>query len=213
MSHVELDGPAETTGVGGTLSLATLANFQAYIGEASDSGGAVDTLHQTVLDAACHGAYSKMGGRFLLRPATAFDWVFSSQDVGSTLFLQQWPVGTVSVFELGWMSANGVWTSQYTVPVGEYYLDSRSGRIYGTWPTSLHSVRVAWTGGFTTVPADAKEAVMIWAGVKLERVRRMRWDQKSKTSGQEGATFTDSDLPGYVAEVFQKYSLPMHTFA
>lgn len=210
-----LAGPQPTTGVGGTLSLVTLANFQAYINESSDSGGPKDTVHQTVLDAACRGAYNRMGGRYLLRPATEFDYVMQSQDDGSRVYLPQYPVGAISVLELGYMSADATWTSQKTVTSNEYYLDARSGILKGVWPLQLDSIRVKWTGGYTSaeLPADAKEAVMIWAGVKYQRTLRSRWDIKSNSAGQESAVYIETDIPDYVAQILSQYTKPRYTFA
>jgi hypothetical protein len=208
MNHLVLDGPDATTGAGGTLSLVTLAEFQAYINEDADAGP-LDARQQTLIDSACYGAFSLMGGRFLLRPATEFDYVLSPFDAGNTLFLPQYPLGTISVLEIGYMSANGVWTSQRTVASGDYYADAESGRVYGAWPLGMHTVRVSWPGGYTSalVPADAKEAVMMWAAVKMQRVRRSRWDVKTLQAASEGYSYTDTDLPEVARATFQKYSL------
>jgi len=213
MNIVRLAGPAKTTGVGGTLSIVTLAEFQAYINEDSEAG--VDARQQILLDSACYGAFSAMGGRFILRPATEFDMVLSSIDIGETIFLPQYPIGTISVLELGYMSGNGIWTSQTTVTTGDYYVDSDTGRVYGNWPLTLHSIRVKWPGGFLAadVPADVKEAVMIWAAVKLQRARRSRWDVKTLQAASEGYAYIETDLPESAAAIFRKYSLATATAA
>ena len=210
MNHLVLDGPAATTGASGTLSFVALADWQAYIKETGDAGGPIDTRHRIVLDSALHSAFSLMGGRFLLRPSTAFSYVLSPFDDGSTLFLSQYPVGTITAIETGYMSADGVWTNQNTIDTDNYYADKASGRVYGVWPVALHSVRVEWDGGYIAaeVPADAKEAVMAWAAVKWQRVKRTRWDVKTLSGASEGYSYIDTDLPAASEAVLRKYAMP-----
>jgi hypothetical protein len=150
-----------------------------------------------------------MGGRFLLRPAAAFNFVLTPFDDGSTLFLSQYPIGTITAIETGYMSADDTWTSQGTVAAGDYYSDADSGRVFGAWPLSMHSVRVEWTGGFeaAAVPADAKEAVMAWSAVKWQRVKRARWDVKTLSGASEGYSYIDTDLPAASETVLRKYAI------
>jgi len=215
--RVQIAGPAESTGPTGTLSLASIAEFQAYIEKPGDAGGPFDTLCQLVLDSACVGAFSLMGGRFLKRPAAEFEFAMTPE-AEDRIFLHQWPVGTVSALEAGGFTANGVWQASYVYTAQEWYADMRSGRLYGTWPWGIfppslhHAVRVRWTGGFTTVPADAKEAVMQWAGVKLNRTRKARWDVTSSQGPTEGYTFS-GELPDFAAATFAKYTTPEASIA
>ncbi len=212
MNNLVFPGPIAKTGAGETLNFVTLLEFQNYINEPAVDA-ATDARMQQLIDSASYGAFSAMGGRFLLRPATEFDYVMASVAEGSTLFLPQYPVGTISRLDFGYMSANGVWVQSLAVPTSEYYVDSETGRVYGAWPTSMHSVRVTWPGGYPAaeLPEDAKEAVMMTAAVKLQRARRSRWDVKTLTAGSEGYTYFESDIPPVAAGVFQKYSLPTST--
>jgi len=208
---VWLAGPAPTTGVGGNLELVTRAEFQLYINEPSEA--AVDARQQILLNSAHQTAFSEMGGRFILRSATEFDYVLTAPDDGDVLFLPQYPVGTISIVERGFMSAVGVWTSQGTVAASEYYVDAPTGRMYGNWPTKMHSVRVVFPAGFIAaeVPADVKEAVMMHTAVKVQRTRRSRWDVKTLQAASEGASFYESDLPPAAAAIYQRYSLATAT--
>jgi len=211
LGRLQLAGPAESVGAAGTLTLATLAEAQAYIEKPSDSGGAFDLLMQTLIDSASQGAFGLMGGRYLKRPATAFDFVLSP-DSEEVIWLHQYPIGTISAIQIGRLTANGVWESSYSLLATDWYADSRSGRIYGSWPDAKHSVRVTWTGGYETVPADAKEALIQWVGVKLNRLRKARWDMRTVQDATSGATF-ENELPQSAAVVFSKYSIPEASFA
>ena len=208
LGRLQLAGPAESVGAAGTLTLCSLAEFQAYIEKPGDSGGAFDILCQTLIDSASHGAFGLMGGRYLKRPATSFDFVLSP-DSPEVLWLNQYPIGTISSIQLGRLTGNGVWESSQSLLATEYYADPRSGRVYSFsgWPESKHSVRVVWTGGFDTVPADAKEALIQWAGVKLNRLRKGRWDIRTMQDATTGFTF-ENELPQSSAGVFAKYSIP-----
>lgn len=211
MDKIQLSGPAETTGASGTLTLVSLAEVLAYLEVTSDAG-AQDALIQTLIDSVCQHAFSLMGGRFLKRPATEFNYVFTPSGRGESVLLHQTPVGTISVCETGHFDSSGTWTAYETI--SDYYLDARAGALYrgniwgsfGGWPTAKYSVRVSWPGGFTSVPADAKEAVCQWVGTKLQRLRRSRWDVTSLTSAAEAATYA-TELPQMAAEIFEKYKL------
>lgn len=209
MNRLQLAGPDATTGASGTLTLVSVAETEAYLEKPGDAG-AFDALVQTLIDSACWGAFGLMGGRFLKRPQTEFDFVMTPDD-DEYIYLHQYPVGTISLIEVGYMTANATWTASYTPIATDWYADKRSGKIYGLWGSSAHSVRVKWSGGFSTVPADAKEAVMQWVGVKLSRLRKARWDASSMQSQNEGWTYTD-ELPGAAASVFAKYALPIASF-
>lgn len=209
---LQLDGPAETTGASGTLNFVSLAEVLVYIEQQSDSGGAFDTLLQKLIDSVCVSAFGLMNGRFLKRPTTEFDYVFTPEN-DDVLFLPQYPVGTVSVVELGYMSANGIWTASQTVAAEDFYVESVTGRIYGSWPRVRHSVRIKWPGGYTAAPEDAKEAAAKWVGVKLQRSRVARWDVTSQTKGgTDSATYT-AELPPEVAAIWSKYSTPLGSVA
>lgn len=204
---LQLDGPAETTGAGGTLNFVSLAEVLVYLEQQSDSGGSFDTLVQKLIDSVSVSAFGLMNGRFLVRPSTEFDFVFTPEQE-DVIFLPQYPVGTVSVVELGYMSANGTWSSSESVAVENYYVESLTGRIYGSWPVQRHSVRIKWPGGYTAAPEDAKEAAAKWVGVKLQRARVARWDVTSQTKGgTESATYT-AELPPDVAAIWAKYATP-----
>lgn len=213
MNAFVLAGPAATTGVGGTLELVTLAEFQAYIVVTAEA--TLDAQQQILLNAAHQTAYTAMGGRFILRPATEFDYVLSAPDDGSTVFFPQYPIGTISVIQRGYMSALGVWTSQGDVAVGDYYQDSATGRIYGNFPTSMHNMRVKCPAGYVSanVPADIKEAVMMHTAVKFQRVSRSRWDVKSEQTASQGASYYESDIPPAAAAIYQTYRLAAASIA
>ena len=203
--RLQLAGPAETVGAAGTLTLVTVAEVQAYIEKPAEA--AFDLLLQTLIDSASTGAFGLMGGRFLKRPATEFDFVLSPE-TEEVVFLHQFPVGAVSLLEAGSMTANGVWTASHTFATTEYYVDARSGRLYASWPSDRHSIRVRWSGGYATAaPPDAKEALMQWVAVKLQRLRKGRWDVRSMSGPTESYSF-DNELPQSAAVVFSKYAVP-----
>lgn len=213
LGRLQLAGPAESVGAAGTLTLASLAETQAYIEKPGDSGGPFDILCQTLIDSASTGAFGLMGGRYLLRPATAFDFVLSP-DSPEVIWLHQYPIGTITTVQFGRITGNGVWESTQTLLASEYYADSRSGRIYSFsgWPEAKHSVRVTWTGGFVAVPTDAKEGAMQWVGVKLNRLRKARWDIRTMQDATSGFTF-ENELPQSAALVFAKYAVPEASIA
>ena len=209
IGRLQLAGPAETVGAAGTLTLVTVAEVQAYIEKPAEA--AFDALLQILIDSACTGAFGIMGGRFLKRPATAFDFVLTPE-TEEVLFLPQYPIGTVSAVEAGYMSANNVWTATHVFASTDYYAESRSGRLYSQWPSDRHSVRVTWTGGHVTPPSDAKDAVMQWVGVKLQRLRKARWDVRSMSGPTESYSFED-ELPQSAASILAKYAIPEASMA
>ena len=209
MGRLQLAGPAETVGPSGTLSLVTLAEALAYLEKPSDAGGPFDQLIQMLADSASVDAFGQMGGRFLKLGSDNFDFVMTPE-LDGVIHLHQFPIANIALVEFGAMTADGVWApSGSPLTTTSYYADKRSGRLYGnvTFPTSLHSVRVRWTGGFSPVPTDAKEAALQWVGVKRSRQKQGRWDVLSMQGATEGYSFS-SELPASAAAVFQKYAIP-----
>ena len=207
MERVQIAGPAETVGAAGTLTLATLAETLAYLEQTSDSGGPFDLLVQSLIDSVSVAAFGIMGGRFLKRPATAFDFAFTPLGSLDALFLHQFPVGTITSIDYGYMSQDGTFSAQQTPQATEWYADRRSGRIYATLPWGKHSVRIVWTGGYVTVPQDAKEALFQWVGVKLARIKTARWDATSMQGANEARTFREQEIPVFSRDVFAKYAI------
>lgn len=207
MERLRLAGPPETIGASGTLSLVTLAEALAYLNKPSDSGGPFDVLIQMFIDSVSTGAFGIMGGRFLKQPADFFDFVFTPES-DRVILLHQFPIVSISQIEHGHMTANGVWSSSGTIATTDYYADNRNGRIYGSWPDGiLHSIRVRWQAGYATVPADAKEAALMWVGVKRSRQINGRWDVLAQQGPTEGYSF-GAELPAASANIFAKYAIP-----
>ena len=207
MDRLQLSGPAETVGASGTLTLATLAETQAYLETPSDSGGAFDLLVQSLIDSVSVSAFGIMGGRFLKRPATSFDVVFTPVGDLEVLFLHQYPIGSISSIQLGYMSQDGTFSATQNLTGTDWYSDARSGRIYASLPTGRHSVRVVWTGGYVTVPQDAKEALFQWVGVKLRNVRLSSWGALSIQSENEARAYSVEEIPGFARGIFGKYAI------
>lgn len=203
MQSIQIAGPAETTGSSGTLTLLTLSEAYAYLEKTAD-GGAQDALVQTLIDGVSQNAFALMGGRFLKRPTTPFDVVFTPAGDGMVLWLPQWPIGTVTSVQLGKITSDTTFSPDVTLQASEWYSEPRAGRIYGSFPLVMHSVRVVWTGGYTAVPADAKDAAAQWVGTKLSRIRSGRWDHTSMQAADQGFTFSD-ELPKSALDVFLRY--------
>ena len=205
MESIALAGPAESVGSSGTLTLATIQEASAYMEKALD-GGAFDAQLQVLIDGVSMQAYSLMGGRFLKRPATPFDFVFTPKGNGFTIWLPQWPIGTITSVQIGQIISDGTFSPSATLAAGEWYSEKSNGRIYGSFPAgSMHSVRVVWTGGYAAVPQDAKDACLQWVGVKLSRIRAARWDHTSMQKSDQGASYREQECPQQSFETFLRY--------
>lgn len=204
IERLRLTGPAESYGSSGTLSLVSVAEVLAHMEQTGDAGS-FDALIQSYIDAVSAAAYGRMHGRFIKRPTTPFDYVITPIN-RDTVFLHQWPIGTVSTVEIGYM-VGSTWTSTQTLTAVDYTLDSERGLLigYGGFPDAQLSVRVEWTGGYTAVPPDLKEAVYKWVITKLVRKREGRIDATSQSGPTEGYTFEDELLKAS-RDIFQKYS-------
>lgn len=205
IERVRINGPSESYGASGTLSLVSVSEVQAYMEQTGDSGGPYDTLIQTLIDAVSASAYGLMHGRFLKRPAAEFEYAITPV-ASDMVFLHQWPVGTISLVEIGYMLGN-VWQTTQTVNSTDYTLDTQKGILigYGGFPATQFGVRVNWTGGYTSVPPDAKEAAIKHVVTKLIRKRKGRIDATSQAGPTESYTFED-ELPKAARIIFQKYS-------
>lgn len=204
IERIRINGPAETYGASGTLSLVSLAEVQAYMEQTGDAGP-FDALIQSLIDSVSATAYGLMHGRFLKRPTAEFEYAITPIN-NTTVFLHQWPVGTVSLLELGYMLGN-TWTTVQTLTSVDYTVDKEKGLLigYGGFPATQFGVRVNWTGGYTAVPPDAKEACFKYVMTKLIRKRKGRIDATTQSGPTEGYTFED-ELPKAARVIFQKYA-------
>jgi hypothetical protein len=204
VDSIAIAGPAETVGSSGTLTLVTVAEANAYLEKPADAG-AQDALLQILIDGVSFSAFALMGGRFLKRPSTPFDVVFTPRGDGSAIWLPQWPIGTISSIQLGNIASDQTFNPTTTLIATDWYSEPRSGRVYGSFPLNvLHSVRVVWTGGYTAIPQDAKDAALQWVGVKLSRIRAARWDQSAMQKADQGASYLD-ECPKSALDTFLRY--------
>ena len=166
------------------MPLATVANYKAWAGINGTGSDAAITL----MLAQAEASIRRYAGRDL---TNGFESAARTEtyngDGGAVLQLREWPVASVSTVEQ--RDRDGTWT---TLDATEYRVDTRTGQLYRlgatwgrvvadyigggvnpafgvdpSWSSDPASVRVTYTGGYTTIPADIVAVVYLIIDHKL----------------------------------------------
>jgi hypothetical protein len=132
---------------------------------------------------------------------------------GRDLILDVWPVTAItSIYD----DPTRDWTSSsYLVSSSDYAIvDGERGQVllkstasWGAWGKAEKSIKVAFTAGFTTVPADIKQA----AALAVRHVWGLRRNQGKENVSEGGISISlrDEDaLPDVVQQILSMRRLP-----
>ena len=166
------------------MPLATVANYKAWAGINGNGSDAAITL----MLAQAEAMVRRYAGRDLTNGFESASRTETYDGNGeSVLQLREWPVASVATVEE--RDRGGTWT---TLDATEYRLDTRTGQLHkinamrgrimadyvggGTnlafgvhpsWSADPASVRVTYTGGYSTIPADIVAVVYLLIDHKL----------------------------------------------
>lgn len=79
------------------------------------------------------------------------------------------------------------------------------GGVPGVWPAGKRNIQITYTGGFTVIPDDLKEAAILMISAWMNRRRRA--GILSTTIGSETVTFQQKDIPDEVRSILSRYKL------
>jgi hypothetical protein len=166
------------------MPLATVANYKAWAGINGTGNDAAITL----MLAQAEAMVRRYAGRDLTNGFESTNRTETyNGDGAAVLQLREWPVTTVTTVEE--RDRDGVWT---TLDATEYRVDTRTGQLYRlgatwgrivsdfigggnnpafgvspAWSADPASVRVTYTGGYSTIPADIVAVVYMLIDYKL----------------------------------------------
>jgi hypothetical protein len=166
------------------MPLATVANYKAWAGINGTGSDAAITL----MLAQAEASVRRYAGRDM---TNGFESAARTEtyngDGSAVLQLREWPITTLTTVEE--RDRAGTWT---TLDADEYRVDTRTGQLYRlgatwgrivsdfvgggnnpafgvspAWSADPASVRVTYTGGYTTIPADIVAVVYMLIDYKL----------------------------------------------
>jgi|694.fasta_scaffold30237_10 hypothetical protein len=166
------------------MPLATVANYKAWAGINGTGSDAAITL----MLAQAEASVRRYAGRDMTNGFESANRTETyNGDGGSVLQLREWPITTLTSVEE--RDRAGTWT---TLDADEYRVDTRTGQLYRlgatwgrivsdfvgggnnpafgvspSWSADPASVRVTYTGGYTTIPADIVAVVYMLIDYKL----------------------------------------------
>lgn len=166
------------------MPLATVANYKAWAGINGTGNDAAITL----MLAQAEAMVRRYAGRDLTNGFESANRTETyNGDGAAVLQLREWPVTTVTTVEE--RDRAGTWT---TLDADEYRVDTRTGQLYRlgatwgrivsdfigggnnpafgvspAWSADPASVRVTYTGGYSTIPADIVAVVYMLIDYKL----------------------------------------------
>jgi hypothetical protein len=166
------------------MPLATVANYKAWAGINGTGSDAAITL----MLAQAEASVRRYAGRDMTNGFESANRTETyNGDGGSVLQLREWPITTLTSVEE--RDRAGTWT---TLDADEYRVDTRTGQLYRlgatwgrivsdfvgggnnpafgvspAWSADPASVRVTYTGGYSTIPADIVAVVYMLIDYKL----------------------------------------------
>jgi hypothetical protein len=166
------------------MPLATVANYKAWAGINGTGSDAAITL----MLAQAEASVRRYAGRDMTNGFESANRTETyNGDGGSVLQLREWPITTLTSVEE--RDRAGTWT---TLDADEYRVDTRTGQLYRlgatwgrivsdfigggnnpafgvspAWSADPASVRVTYTGGYSTIPADIVAVVYLLIDHKL----------------------------------------------
>jgi hypothetical protein len=166
------------------MPLATVANYKAWAGINGTGSDAAITL----MLAQAEASVRRYAGRDMTNGFESANRTETYNGDGSAVLqLREWPITTLTSVEE--RDRAGTWT---TLDADEYRVDTRTGQLYRlgatwgrivsdfvgggnnpsfgvspSWSADPASVRVTYTGGYTTIPADIVAVVYMLIDYKL----------------------------------------------
>jgi hypothetical protein len=166
------------------MPLATVANYKAWAGINGTGSDAAITL----MLAQAEASVRRYAGRDMTNGFESANRVETyNGDGAAVLQLREWPITTMTSVEE--RDRAGTWT---TLDADEYRIDTRTGQLYRlgatwgrivsdfvgggnnpafgvspSWSSDPASVRVTYTGGYSTIPADIVAVVYLLIDYKL----------------------------------------------
>lgn len=113
----------------------------------------IDTPIPQLLDAA--EAHLEMKMRRKIKAATYVETLYADTN---TIFLKQRPIISITSVERSIFPQGPIW---YSLPLDRLFMNSEAGYFDPAYAVAGAYVRVTYTAGFTVIPPDIKQAVII----------------------------------------------------
>jgi hypothetical protein len=177
---------AVTTGPTGGTTLTSVANVKAYLGSAKSTD---DALLARIVVAASKWFESQIG-RSLTLQSHSDAFVGEGNCVAIT---QEYPLNSVT----------SITVDGNLIPVDGYFIAGNAIYLKGYYFTKGTLVQVAYTAGYSEIPADVEQAVI---EVTADRYNaRTRVGQVSQTVNGETSSFVQFTIPVSVLSVINTY--------
>lgn len=145
----------------------------------------------------------------LSRNVLSADYTETRNGTGTkSLVLTNYPITAVSSVELvgpamiaGAPQPSATLTEGVDFTVGSYALQM----LYGVWPKGRANVKVSYTAGYASMPADLAHAGTKLAALRYRELERL--GQKSKSMGGEIISYDTDEMPPDVAAIIERYKL------
>ena len=206
---IQISGPGATrNGASNDYEVLTIAKCKELLFAAT--GTADDVPLQSLIDAVHQSAYLFTGGRIFKR-GSAYTQIYSGTGERS-LTLKQWPVGTVTSVDRGYiLDSTGAFSSVQSYGSADYIVDADRGILrsigWMSFDKGDHNFKVVFTAGYASgqVPSDILRALADWVGVSLKRADKKSWDVSSESDNNKSRTYTIAEMPRSTEAVLSRY--------
>lgn len=184
-------------------ALITLEDAKMYLRIGSSDSTYNDII--TILINSVSQAIEKFIGRNIIE--RQYEEVYSGTGVVS-INLRQYPVSAISGV---WMDATSKFETDSLLDPDTYYCNRESGILYrvgGVFDKGANNIKVEYTAGYETVPADLRLITMVLVRIYFERWQKGSEDVNSLVWQSQNLNYlTDERFPLIIREVFNKYRL------
>jgi hypothetical protein len=180
-----------------TNALTTVSTFTAVVGlSADDAELAAEAINWA-------STWFNTVTTFKLKQRTLTEYYDGDGTI--TLFLYERPAASVQLY----LDVSRTWTSDTLLTENTdfvVYSDVSKivliTRVLPVWP---QSVKVTYSGGFSTIPADLEGGCLMLARLWYDRVKNGQLDVMSKNTGAGTVSYI-KDIPKYIQDIASQYS-------
>lgn len=178
--------------------LISLAEAEAYLEVASDTGGPLDTLVNECINSA-----SEFFDTYTNRRLRQGNYTHQMDGTGQhVLKAREWPITAITTINLdsAWVFGGGT-----LVAATDYFVDSEA-LIVGknVWSQGIRNYKVVYTAGYSTAPQDLKHACLLMVEFLFRGQNDQRLGIQSRSKIGETLTFFE-DMPKPIFKILDQY--------
>jgi hypothetical protein len=186
-------------GVDSSINLIALTDLKTFldIGDSTD-----DTRLEVLIDAVSYFFNNKTNRQLKARALTEY----YDGDGTNKILLNSYPVNSITTLHISTDVPRTYGSSQL---INSDYYDSDTEGVLcyfdGVFPKGFKTVKIAYNGGYSTIPHDLEQAALIMCQYLWMIEKHKKAGMQSISQDRASVSLKESDIPDFVSKVLEKY--------